>query len=1668
MSLPDDRRRSIDRVWDALDARGFKPAPLRGNHFLALCPVHDDKKRSLHVSYDAADEKTLIRCYADCDNRDIVAALDLSFSDLFDKPMERKDGDRKAQKPRAPRVKLPERITKDDTADDGQLEDLSKAKWERVRTYEYARPDGVVVQKVHREETTLDGRRHKRFTQQFLSAAGRFVSRKPKGFEPTLYRAGSVVDAIAAGKPVWLLEGEKDVDNAVAIGLVATTNAQGSGSFPESLAAMFAGGEVHVVMDNDVAGYKRGVHLHELLTPIASDVRLWLPAVDVDKADLTDHLEAGHGVKDLVPLSVDDAKMMVAAGEARQMVKRIEVCKREVIAQVTREAEDSTTNGHLWAQEALKRWERLYELSNVPASPKGYSRRGAAALEEFRKLRSDTAAVVVEAYAIAEFPAPAHVRDVADELAEEITVSAAERRFYGHDKSTDYSGVVPGHNRAIFRVKHGETVRIRFDSDGKPRFDTVMEGWGQVLATYVEDDDVEGGTTKPIHEMTVKFERWIRGQDGKPLFGDDGHELIETAIVSWDNEQIQKGTWVEALPWNNMLALTGKQGREIAFKALFEARPSPRYRTPVYTATGWRTDPDGNPFFITEGKKITADGANEVHTSLTAGAETFELPDPTDDVEQLRKAWQEAVIPVAQKLPARVMAPLFGVVWRSVFKRVPMVTYACGGAGSGKTATARLAMHFLAPQLMPQGMSDNAPTATLSATHGASTALGLAGALSTMKDVTALLDDVTATDGNAQAVMEKFAGIARSSFGRLPRTKSSRLGKSFNTAPIRATIIATGEVSFIGSGMQRLFEISMQPGELGNPREIFPYLESEEQREQRGLLGASLIQWLCSHRDKIDEEIKAARKDPNHPDNVDALWEERMKVLPHTDEIKGRLILGLIPMEHGIRLMLRMLRDRGVISKAEADAFYEWSIAGLLEAARRQDSVGRDAGMQALHYIREALSFGQGHLTDPEGNPPQDAENFGWQKRRSTGSMGIPQDNYVPSSHHIGVIKDDRVYLVPSLTLSAIKKISRDAGEGFNETTTSLGSIFAGRGWIETAKDGKRQVTRWVFGKAQRVWDFPLDLLLGRDEEGGTDPSAEIPAPSPVAPSTDDTATPDAVGTPDPAPAPEASAQLELPVETAPEPAAAAVPPTPAAAPAPQPAAPRVAPPARRAEGEFTAAAAVLHTDGLWLPDGTNVPLTRPLEHLGDIALIVRELGLGFKRGWKSEDGQVFATEDAVRELIGVDVAPYRQMWADEARQKFAEATSTHPFVTRALEAGFSVGGRPVPHLSGTTRIWHQAHPELNARLALIPRLNDDFKHLIADDPHPAVIARRLQAYAEAIEYPYSLSASTTGLDLMKATRWKDRVELFSAEPDLPEPRDGGPKPTSDPDLMFDAGWHRKPTDAELQHTYVHAFDRGGSYLAGIAGLELGIGQATHYPNGHEFDRKLPGYWRVAMPEPSSWLAPNPLFPHSRLERVPQPGELIWTTTDTLALAQDLGYELDVDEAYIWHRHSRVLEGWYGRIRDGLTRVGRGTPDADAVRALIKETYVRPIGLMTSREFMTGPDGKIADGFAPGRRHLIMGRARANIIRWAFKIGEETGRWPVAVVKDTLYYTSDESDPTAAWPGPENKLGFGLGQYKPEAKFLLEDMRPYLTGKGPFEAKKHVGELIDFDDEEPF
>lgn len=130
---------------------------------------------------------------------------------------------------------------------------------------------------------------------------------KVKGTRQIPYRLPELLDALDAGRTVFVVEGEKDVDRLKALGITATCNAGGAGKWHAEFGDFFRHASVVIIPDNDEAGRDHAELVARSLTGKADDVRV-LDLPDLPrKGDVSDWLDAGgtaealHRLVDIAP-----------------------------------------------------------------------------------------------------------------------------------------------------------------------------------------------------------------------------------------------------------------------------------------------------------------------------------------------------------------------------------------------------------------------------------------------------------------------------------------------------------------------------------------------------------------------------------------------------------------------------------------------------------------------------------------------------------------------------------------------------------------------------------------------------------------------------------------------------------------------------------------------------------------------------------------------------------------------------------------------------------------------------------------------------------------------------------------------------------------------------------------------------------------------------------------------------------------------------------------------------------------------------------------------------------------------------------------------------------------------------------------------------------------------
>lgn len=259
------------------------------NSVKAVCPCHRDKNASLSLTYDEATQKTLIYCHAGCDTHEILTSVGLAFEDLG--------------------------TTNKSKEENSNIENI----------YSYVDENGVLLfekirfkNKDFRQRRYIDGKTiwglsAGIYTETYPGSNNYSPKERPGSKSITLqeqpkilYNLPKLLNAIKNGYPVYIVEGEKDVNSMTKLGLIATTAPSGGGNgnkkWLDSYSKYFKGANVVILPDNDEAGQSFAKEIKSKLKNYAHATKL-ITISDKPKGDITDWINEGHDLNDFLDIS---------------------------------------------------------------------------------------------------------------------------------------------------------------------------------------------------------------------------------------------------------------------------------------------------------------------------------------------------------------------------------------------------------------------------------------------------------------------------------------------------------------------------------------------------------------------------------------------------------------------------------------------------------------------------------------------------------------------------------------------------------------------------------------------------------------------------------------------------------------------------------------------------------------------------------------------------------------------------------------------------------------------------------------------------------------------------------------------------------------------------------------------------------------------------------------------------------------------------------------------------------------------------------------------------------------------------------------------------------------------------------------------------------------------
>lgn len=287
---------------------------------ICKCPAHDDNKPSLTITYNPKDKKTLINCGAGCSTNEVLNAVGLNISDLFDDSIKQlrkincKDGFKNYDEVI--------QYLKENPIGDDEVTNVYKFKNEN---------NEIVYLKLRTKEKKFlhvrlidnyliwglkGGLYYETFEGSNIFSANEKNTKEIEIKEQLkiLYNLPNLINGIKEDKTIYVVEGEKDADNLIKNGLIATTTSTGGGGgsdkWNDSYSQYFKGAKVVILPDNDNSGLQFSNQVKESILDYCYRVQV-LTISNKEKGDISDWLEDGHNIMELYEL-LKEAKPVYA------------------------------------------------------------------------------------------------------------------------------------------------------------------------------------------------------------------------------------------------------------------------------------------------------------------------------------------------------------------------------------------------------------------------------------------------------------------------------------------------------------------------------------------------------------------------------------------------------------------------------------------------------------------------------------------------------------------------------------------------------------------------------------------------------------------------------------------------------------------------------------------------------------------------------------------------------------------------------------------------------------------------------------------------------------------------------------------------------------------------------------------------------------------------------------------------------------------------------------------------------------------------------------------------------------------------------------------------------------------------------------------------------------
>lgn len=560
-----------------------------------------------------------------------------------------------------------------------------------------------------------------------------------------------------------------------------------------------------------------------------------------------------------------------------------------------------------------------------------------------------------------------------------------------------------------------------------------------ILRDIVEDDGAE-------ERRQFEIETTLRGQRQRIQI-----PAQQFPAMSWVGEYLGAGAILEPGPGT-------RERLRHAIQTLSGQIPSQR----VYAHTGWRLI-DGVWVYLHGSGAIGPDGPKPgVAVGLRGPLGRIALSDPPEG-EELSEVIS-AALHLLDLLPPEVVYPLLGATWLAPLRELlgseapDFVLWLHGPSGTFKSELLALA----------QGFYGDFTRTTLPVNFSA-TPNAVERFLFEAKDALLTVDDFhPAGDQREQQAMNQVANRLLRGAGNLAGRARMRADTTLRPAlDPRALAIASGERLPEGhSTIARMVPIGVTPGAVDR----VALTRAQAMREQYPSALAGYLKFLASDFGQWQAELPARFRELRSELQVSGSHRREPGQLAH-------MLLGL-------ETFLSFAQEMGATNQDESDRHLRIAREILLSQAQEHRITQADEAPEALflRYLADGFAGKRIYLEDRQGNPPENPEQWGWERSTSHGVFDVAEEQWRHGStaQLAGVLDGEWLLLFPEQAYGYVLGAVRAAGRTFPVDQNTLIRRLDEAGHIDTERDGggrRRKVNVWIGSSTKRVLKLRRDAL---------------------------------------------------------------------------------------------------------------------------------------------------------------------------------------------------------------------------------------------------------------------------------------------------------------------------------------------------------------------------------------------------------------------------------------------------------------------------------------------------------------------------------------------------------------------------------------------------------------